>query len=83
MDPHGAVGYMGLKAFLASQSEKQQGIFLSTAHPAKFWDVVQPIVGDALTMPDILQQALNKQKRAVPMANDFDSLSEFLMGLAG
>jgi threonine synthase len=83
LDPHGALGYLGLKAFLANQSKKQQGIFLSTAHPAKFWDVVQPIVGDALTMPDILQQALNKQKRAIPMANDFDSLREFLLGLAG
>ena len=81
LDPHGAIGYMGLINFIKNSSIPRTGIFLATAHPAKFWDHVYPIVGDQLQMPDSLQQALDKEKQSILMENDFEQFKELLLNL--
>lgn len=59
-DPHGAIGYLGLKSFLNKQenSNKYQGIFLETAHPIKFRDDVEQIIQKKIPMPNSLKETL-------------------------
>jgi threonine synthase len=61
-EPHGAIGYLGLKAEIEKQSKNQVGFFLETAHPIKFLDVVEPILKTKLTIPKQIITLLNKEK---------------------
>jgi threonine synthase len=56
-DPHGAVAYLGVKAATVSGSPR---VFLATAHPAKFREVVEPVIGTAVPLPPALAGALDK-----------------------
>ncbi|MEL7144923.1 MAG: threonine synthase, partial [Bacteroidota bacterium] len=76
MDPHGAIGYMGLKAY--QEQHDVTGVFLETAHPAKFIDVVEDTIGEKIDIPERLQACLDKEKKAVNMPPDYASLKEFL-----
>lgn len=80
LDPHGAVGYMGLKEFLEVHSE-YQGVFLETAHPGKFRDVVESALGTELVLPERLAAFLEGDKKVVPMKNDFQEFKIFLSKL--
>ena len=61
-DPHGAIGYLGLKSYLdkLKNPTDYQGIFLETAHPIKFRDEVEKIIHKKIPMPDPLRKMLNK-----------------------
>jgi len=63
MDPHGSVGYLGLKEYLKDQSDSTSiGVFLETAHPAKFGDVVEPIINKPVEMPERLAEFAKRTK---------------------
>ncbi len=81
-DPHGAIGWLGLQRFLNTTQAPTIGIFLETAHPAKFLDVVQPLVPTPIDIPLRLQAALEKDKNAIFMPNDFQAFKEFLLTLS-
>ncbi len=53
LDPHSAVAYLGLLTYLQKQSHTV-GVFLATAHPAKFYDVVEHATGVAVPLPESL-----------------------------
>jgi len=76
MDPHGAVGYLGLKAFL---KDSQTGIFLETAHPGKFKEVVENVLNESVKLPSRLEAFLLKQKQTVKMRNSFHEFKEYLL----
>ncbi len=76
MDPHGAIGYMGLQKLLSDESI---GVFLETAHPAKFKDVVEESIGDTIELPARLQEFMNREKKSIQMDAGFESLKGFLM----
>ena len=78
LDPHGAIGYLGLREYLKGNAN-QTGIFLETAHPAKFKDVVQDAIGDVIAIPEKLQGFLTKKKTSIAMKNSFRALKEFLL----
>jgi threonine synthase len=78
-EPHGAIGYLGLRAYFQIHPRRTNGIFLATAHPAKFADVVQPLLPVPLQMPERLREALSKPKVAILMPNKFESLKSFLL----
>jgi len=78
LDPHGAVGYRGLKDFLEA-NHGYTGIFLETASPAKFADVVEPVINERIDLPERLSRYLNQPKRSIPMARDFSSFRKFLI----
>ncbi len=61
MEPHGAVGYLGLKKEL-EKNPNAIGIFLETAHPIKFLDVVEPALNIQLPIPTQIESVLNKEK---------------------
>lgn len=77
-DPHGAVGYNALQHYL-QQHPGQKGIFLETAHPVKFYDVVESVIQQAVPVPESLRPILIKEKKSISMNADFKDLKEFLM----
>lgn len=77
-DPHGAVAYEALTRYLA-QHPGQKGIFLETAHPVKFYDVVEPILGAPVEAPAAVQALKDKKKESVKMEPDYALLKEFLL----
>jgi threonine synthase len=77
LDPHGAVSYACLKKYLADQPG-QKGFFVETAHPVKFYDVVEPIIADKVPMPAEVEKIITLDKRAEKMMPDYFPLKEFL-----
>jgi threonine synthase len=60
-EPHGAVGYLGLKREMAKQPNSV-GVFLETAHPIKFLDTVEPLLNFKLPIPTQIESVLGKEK---------------------
>ena len=81
LDPHGAIGYGALRDYLQDKPELT-GIFLETAHPAKFIEVVEETIPVKVTIPDNLQQAMARQKESIRMAADYEALKNFLVSRA-
>ena len=77
-DPHGAVGYLGLKEYLANQSEDLYGVFLETAHPVKFLESVNKTLKLEVEVPERLKDALSKEKVSIPI-KDYSELKAYLM----
>ena len=76
LDPHGACGYRALKEQLRPD---EIGIFLETAHPAKFKDTVDCILGIDLPIPEKLQAFMRGKKQSVPMTKDFAAFKGYLL----
>ncbi len=67
-DPHGAVGYLGLKKY-QKVHENNYGVFLETAHPVKFLDVVEDTLGIGLDIPYQIQKVMGKEKKAIKISS--------------
>ncbi|MFT3751222.1 MAG: threonine synthase [Agriterribacter sp.] len=78
LDPHGAVGYLALQRYLAAHPG-EKGIFLETAHPVKFYDVVEPVINEAVPIPEAIQQILPLKKHSVEMDAEYGLLREYLL----
>ena len=78
LDPHGAVGYLALQRYLQNH-ETQKGIVLETAHPVKFYDVVETVIGEPVPIPGTIQQQLALQKKSTKIKADADLLKAFLL----
>jgi len=63
-DPHGAVGYLGLKKYQEDHPDVY-GVFLETAHPVKFLDVVEETIGVKLEVPSQIQKIMTKEKKSI------------------
>ncbi len=79
MCPHTAVAYRGLKQYTATSPETVNGIFLSTAHYAKFLDVVEETLETKVEVPTQLSDLLAKEKVAIPMSKDFADFKAYLL----
>ena len=75
-DPHGAVGYLGLKKY--GLKETEFGVFLETAHPVKFLDVVEETLPVKVAIPPQIQKVINNKKVAIKASN-YEDLKAFLM----
>ena len=78
LDPHGAVGYLSLEKYL-EQNPGGKGIFLETAHPVKFYDVVEPIISSKVPIPASVQSLLGREKHRIPMEVDYQKLKDYLL----
>lgn len=76
LDPHGACGYRALSEQLAPE---ETGIFCETAHPAKFKDTVEPIIGAEVEIPARLAEFMKGEKQSVPMTRHFEDFKAFLL----
>ena len=76
LDPHGACGFRALSEGLR---EGETGVFLETAHPAKFKSTVEGIIGRPVAVPDKLAAFMRGEKKSIPMSKDFEDFKAFLM----
>ncbi len=76
LDPHGACGYRALREQL---QPGETGIFLETAHPAKFLDTVEPIIGTEVEIPAALKAFMEGTKQSIEMGKSFEEFKAFLM----
>jgi threonine synthase len=79
LDPHGAVGYLAAKEYL-SEHPDDYGIVLETAHPAKFLEDMERIIGHEIEVPERLAVMANKEKVSILMSTKFEDFKEWLMG---
>ncbi len=75
LDPHGAVGYLGLKKY--QEQHDVQGVFFETAHPAKFLEVVEEVLKQKLDIPDRLAACMDKEKQATAIVS-YDELVGYI-----
>ena len=78
LDPHGACGYQALKDGL---NPAEIGVFMETAHPAKFLDTVENITGEKVEIPLKLQEFMKGEKKSLAMSKDFESFKTYLLNL--
>ena len=76
-DPHGAIGYLGLERYL-QKNPNYFGVFLETAHPIKFTEVVTEALGFSPELPEGLQRLMHSEKKSTVIKN-YDELKEVLM----
>ncbi|GAA3608408.1 threonine synthase [Flavivirga amylovorans] len=76
-DPHGAVGYLGSKAYL-KENPNAHCVFLETAHPTKFLDVVEDVIKEEQPLPEQIQSVMGKEKVAIAIST-YDDLKAFLL----
>ncbi|MDE3741204.1 threonine synthase [Maribacter polysaccharolyticus] len=76
-DPHGAVGYLGLQKYLKDHPETY-GVFLETAHPVKFLDVVEDTIGHTLELPPQIKKVMGKEKSSIKIGT-YEELKSYLL----
>ncbi|MGC4085292.1 MAG: threonine synthase [Vicinamibacterales bacterium] len=80
LDPHSAIGYMGITAHLAQAESGRDriGIFLATAHPAKFSEVVEPVLGRPIETPPALADVVARPRHVLKIAATFEAVRRTL-----
>lgn len=78
LDPHGACGF---RALVEGLQPGETGVFLETAHPAKFKDTVEQIIGEEVEIPAKLQAFMSGEKKSLPMSKEFADFKQYLMGM--
>lgn len=76
-DPHGAVGYLGLKKYQETHPDTY-GIFLETAHPVKFLDIVEETLNEKLEIPTQIEKVMGKTKISIKIST-YEGLKDFLL----
>jgi len=77
LDPHGAVGFLGLESY-RKNNPNTQGIFLETAHPVKFLEVIEPVIQQKIDYPPQILKVIDKEKVSVRIS-DYSELKAFLL----
>ena len=78
IDPHGAVGYLGLKEY-QKENPNTIGVILETAHPSKFLDDMENILQQKIDIPERLAVLKNKEKHSVKMNVDYSKFKNWLI----
>lgn len=76
-DPHGAIGYLALKAYLEDKTNLQ-GVFLETAHPIKFLPVMPESIAKSIVMPPQIKAVMDRKKQSIKISN-YDQLKSYLL----
>ncbi|MDR2389176.1 MAG: threonine synthase [Tannerellaceae bacterium] len=79
LDPHGACGYQALIDEATRQGKKTTGLFLETAHPAKFKDTVEAILGINIELPARIQAFMEGEKQSIPLGRDFAGFKKYFL----
>ncbi|MBY2901022.1 threonine synthase [Bacteroides fragilis] len=77
LDPHGACGFRALEEGL---QPGETGVFLETAHPAKFLQTVEAIIGTEVEIPAKLRAFMKGEKQSLPMTKEFADFKSYLLG---
>jgi threonine synthase len=79
LDPHGAVAYNALEQYL-TQHKNNKGVILETAHPVKFYDVIEPVINESVPVPESVAEQIKKEKVSTKIAADVEELKSYLLG---
>jgi threonine synthase len=79
LDPHGAIAWLGLREALAMDAVEGPGVFLATAHPAKFREVVEPAINEAIPLPPVLADAIKRPRHSERLPVDYAVLKKLLL----
>lgn len=79
LDPHTAVGYLAAQKFQSEVANDYPIIILATAHPAKFSDIVEPLIGSEVPMPEALKKSVTGEKQSVEMSTSYSRFKGFLL----
>ncbi|APU66784.1 threonine synthase [Christiangramia flava] len=79
LDPHGAVGYLGLQQYLKETASEAPGIFLETAHPVKFLDTVEEEIQTKVPVPESVRSLFDKKKKSLQISSKYEDLKRFLL----
>jgi threonine synthase len=82
LDPHGAAGYLALQDH-SSRRPTLPRVFLETAHPAKFSQTVEQVVGTRIPIPEELKKVTEGRKLSIPLSKDYNEFKAYLAGAAG
>ncbi len=77
LDPHGAVGYLALERYLHGHAALK-GMFLETAHPVKFYDVVEPVLNQTIELPEAVKEIIDLPKKSTIVDVSYEQLKEYL-----
>jgi len=80
-DPHGATGYEAARSYRREHPE-MTGIFLETAHPAKFRETVEEVIGEKVVLPERLAAFEGREKQSVVIGPEYPAFREYLSGIA-
>jgi threonine synthase len=80
LDPHGATGYQALVDY-SHNFASLTGFFIETAHPAKFADIVDGVIGKKIEIPFSLQESMNKTPIKVKLSSDYKDLRDYLFAI--
>lgn len=78
LDPHTAIGYMGLKKYLQIAHANHPGAFFATAHPAKFPEALEPIIGETIPSPASLKNIFSKKKTLIKISDSYEELKKII-----
>jgi threonine synthase len=78
LDPHGAVAYNALENYL-QKNNNEKGFIIETAHPVKFYDVVEPIINGKIALPNAIADIINLPKKSILVEANFEAVKEILM----
>jgi threonine synthase len=78
-DPHTAVGIAAALRYKKTSRERHPLVVLSTAHPAKFREIVEPVINWKIKLPRQLRSVMRKRKQSVVLRNDYGELKKFLI----
>ncbi len=81
LDPHGAVGYLGLKKYLSENRKEANAIFLETAHPAKFREVVEGAIGQSIALPPALERFIKGKKETAIISSGYEAFKDMLISV--
>lgn len=77
-DPHGAAGYLGLRDYYENEL-METGIFLETAHPSKFPETVEKIIGESMDIPERLKIFMHLIKKSISLSREYKHFREYLL----
>ncbi len=78
LDPHGAVAYVALQQY-RKEHPGDEGMILETAHPVKFYDVVEPVINTTVPIPSGIEGIMRQEKKSIVMGTDYNDLKAFLL----
>tara|TARA_B100001996_G_scaffold348933_1_gene307385 strand:+ start:1996 stop:3297 length:1302 start_codon:yes stop_codon:yes gene_type:complete len=79
IDPHSAVALLGLLKYKKNHSNRLNQVFLGTAHPGKFSDIVNPIIKGSVKLPERLGKVLSLEKKSILLNNNYDEFYDYLL----
>ena len=78
LDPHGGVAYNALRQY-QTQHPNTKGVILETAHPVKFYDVIEPLINQTVPVPESVAEQIKKEKVSTKISGNTNELKDFLL----